>query len=246
MENFLKLLFPLFLSTENYDKVRQKLGAFTVYEIWAGVTLLRLIPKIDFYFSGIENAAAPKIIKDYVSWVLMINPSGLIIALFVGLITYIAHFHDRISDVLKIRARFEIKHIFVPLAELVGHPLSKSEIDVISREQNRFMRRVFYKYTSSMSDKPLVDKHDIVQALDAWSWFWVGLEGVFYWAIISVVAICLGSPPIGLIAIGIAAAFGFLMLARYPGLVRRARAQIEEIADNVPAATEVRLVLDAL
>lgn len=246
MENFLKLLFPLFLSTENYDKVRQKLGAFAVYEIWAGVTLLRLIPKIDLYFSGIEDAATPKVIKDHASWMLQINLSGLIIALFVGLITYIAHFHDRISDVFSIRARFEIKHIFVPLSELVGHPLSQSEIAVISREQNRYMRRVFYKYTSSMSDKPLVDKHDIVQALDAWSWFWVGLEGSFYWAIISIAAICFGSPPIGLIAIGIAALFGLLMFARYPGLVRRARAQIEEIADNVPAATEVKLVFDAL
>lgn len=38
------------------------------------------------------------------------------------------------------------------------------------------MQSTFYTYASSGNENTLVDKHDILSALTAWSWLWICLE----------------------------------------------------------------------
>jgi hypothetical protein len=46
----------------------------------------------------------------------------------------------------------------------------------IDDHRDSLMRDVFYRFASSKSDNPVVDKHDIEHALNAWAWFWAFVE----------------------------------------------------------------------
>ncbi len=100
-----------------------------------------------------------------------VNVSGLALALLVALASHIVQLHDRVSDVLGIRRRFDVNKILVPLAMLVGLKLTPDQIRIVRSKRDSLMREVFYRYASSGAENPLVDKHDIQHALAAWSWF---------------------------------------------------------------------------
>lgn len=84
--------------------------------------------------------------------------------------------HDRISDTLGIRQRFDVHEIILPLAEQSGFPIGELSMDRLRAERRRLMGRIFYRYASSTD--PKINKHLIYQALDWWSWYWVIVESV--------------------------------------------------------------------
>ena len=124
----------------------------------------------------------------------VLNLSGVVIAFVVALLTRMFQFHDRISDVLGIRRRFDLKNILIPLAKRVGSDVTEEKELKMAERRDELMHAVFYKYASSRAEKPLVDKHDIEHALNAWSWFWVLVEAFCYFGVGAVLAWCLGSP----------------------------------------------------
>ena len=243
---FLKLLVPLFLAPKNYFEVRQKLGAFVVYEVWIATTILRYSPNVKSFFTNIENAVIPKFAIQYFDWLSQINPMGLVFGMLIGLVFFIFHVHDRISDVFKIRARFDRKHIIQPLASAVNLPLNDRQMNVIMKEHDRYMRNLFYKYTSSKAEKPLVDKHDVEQALESWSWFWVGLEGAVIWLMGSSLAFAIGSEAKPWVFVILLTTYVTLMGLIWPFLKRRARAQVEAIADDATARNNIVNLLNAI
>lgn len=246
MLDFLKLLVPIFLAPKNYYQIRQKLGAFVFYEVWIAISILRNIPSVSSYLASLERSLLPAVLVEAAAWIMRINPLGLMIALLIGLLFYIFHVHDRISDILRIRSRFDRSAIILPLAKLVGVTLTPDQEKKIRRSQDRIMRNVFYKYTSSTSENALVDKHDIEQALESWSWLWVGLEGLSIWVPAAIFALSMGANEQAVI-LGIIAIFYLsLIFAIRPFLARRARAQIEAIADDPTARQEVSQALDAI
>jgi hypothetical protein len=150
------------------------------------------------------------------------------------------------SDVLGIRRRFDRKSILVPLAQRVGAEVTNEKEKRIAEHRDELMHSVFYKYASSRADNPLVDRHDIEHALNAWSWFWVFIEAIFYFGVGSIIAWRLGSHTL-------ASDFGIVsLLSLVIAVIQRtrldsyARPQIESIAADPTAAYDVRNVFDAL
>lgn len=244
--DFLKLLIPLFLAPKNYYEVRQKLGAFVVYEGWLATVILRYDSGVKLFFTKIENALIPTFITKHFDWVNQINPIGLAFGMIVGLLFFIFHVHDRISDVLKIRVRFDRKYIIRPLASAVNLPLDDRQMNLIKAAHDRYMRNLFYKYTSSKADKPLVDRHDVEQALESWSWFWVGLEGAIIWLVGGVVALLIGQDAKPWMFVILLVTYIALMGLIWPFLKRRARAQIEAIADDATARNNIVNAINAI
>lgn len=97
---------------------------------------------------------------------------GIAVAFFARAI----RLHDRISDFMRIRERFEVNEILRPLAEQCGVPIGNLSLDLVRAARRRLMGRVFYKYTSSTT--PKIDRHLINEALDWWSWYWSIIESL--------------------------------------------------------------------
>jgi hypothetical protein len=204
-------------------------SAAALVAIW----LLRVnIPQLDRLLNGIDFTVAFGGNK-----VLPIPGGYLFPALAVGILTRIFRFHARISDWLAIRETFDIDVI---ISELVD----RLEIDVTSvfdfqliNNRHPIMRKAFYPYVSG--SQPQIDRQLIEQALDAWSWFWIGIETTFVFILAGLGLVAAGAYQVGFQTIAgtlILAAIG--LPAMRAQCRRYAIAQVRAIvADPARAAT---------
>jgi hypothetical protein len=102
-------------------------------------------------------------------------PGGYLLpALAVGLLTRIYRLHARVSDWLGIRECFDIEVVIGELAGQLAIDLSPVSKDELVMHRHNIMRKAFYPFVNGA--RPQIDPHLIHQALDAWSWFWIGVE----------------------------------------------------------------------
>jgi hypothetical protein len=128
----------------------------------------------------------------------------------------------------------------------VGQNLTSPQRDALVATQEDLMRDLFYRYVSSRADTPLVDKHEIENALDFWSWFWVWVEAILYFAIAGIVAHLFHAHTLGVRFLIVDAIFVGLAVIQYPRLGRYAKIEISAIAADATAARDVRARLNAL
>lgn len=245
MADLLKFLLPIF-GPKNYSEMLKKLASFVFYEIWFVTFLLRSIPEIDTKFQSVESFGAIGKALSVIPAHEKLNLCGLAIALIVAGVSYAVQFHDRISDLLRIRQQFDRNYILFPLAVLVGAELSPAQINTMIQNRDAFLRTVFYPYVSSTAANPLVEKHEIERVMDIWSWYWVLVEAIPILLAASIVA---GYFHANELIIGFGAAFIVLWLAAWLysfRLERFTRPEIEAIAANATARLAVREAFDAL
>jgi hypothetical protein len=228
---------PIFSSPKNYDEALKRLAVFMMLETWLFTLILRDIPKIDKIlhflesFRGIGEVLPANLAKA--------NVGGFVIALLIAWSSRQFRLHDKISNLLSIRRRFDRNYILLPLAILVGVQLKPTELKIIGADPSILMKKVFYPYVSSRIDKPLVDRHEIERALDAWSLYWIAIEALPLIVLCAIVAgICGSYPLIGLfvlffIVYGVAAVF------LYRPLEECAWREILAIADDKAAKLAV-------
>ena len=106
-------------------------------------------------------------------------------ALVLALLSRVIKLHDRLSDLLGIRARFERQEILMPLALASGATLTTSQLAKIDMHRKDLMGNAFYAYASSNPAKSKIDPHYVIMALDQWSWYWVILEALFICGIVA-------------------------------------------------------------
>jgi hypothetical protein len=246
MGEVIKLILPFFYTTKNYGDVLKKLAMFAFYETYLITFLLRNIPRIDAFFTTVESwgsiGNAVRTIPHYD----VLNMSGIVIAFLVALLTHMFQFRDRISDVLRIRRRFDVKNILIPLSQRVGAATTTKKEAQIREHRDDLMHTVFYKYASSGAKNPLVDRHDIEHALNAWSWFWVFVEAIVYFAVGAIIGFSFGSPQLGLGFVVVCAALVIFAVVQSFRLPRYARPQVASIANDPTAAYDVKNTFDAL
>jgi hypothetical protein len=235
---------PFIATPRNYAEVLWKLAGWAFYEIYIVTFLLRDISAIDDAFRSIETHGH---LGAFIGTLpAAANIPGAVLALAAAVISQALHLHDRISDLFGIRASFDEEKILFPLAARVGSNLTPRQYDTARSQRRHLMYDVFYRYTSSRADHPLVDKHNIEHALAAWSWFWVCVEGVFFIGLAAIVAFFSRG---GILAIYLAAAAALvfvLAVAQHARLARYARPQVEAIAADPTAAAAVRDRFNAL
>ena len=164
-------MLGIFERITDYSKMMMRIMASTFALSVLALWLLRTrIPELDATLAAHLPTVTIKILELPVSFGTLL-PAAIISVLF-----RVFRVHDRISDVLRIRRRFDAKHILHPLAVgALGH-VSDKEMKKIEGARNDLMYRVFYKYASSKT--PAIDAHFIEDALDWWGWYWCVLEGI--------------------------------------------------------------------
>jgi len=246
MKEVLDLVLPFLSTTKNYDEILKKLAGFAFYETYIITLLLRGNPRFDAFFTAIESWGPIGKVFSIIPHHDVLNLSGIVIAFVVAVLTHTFKFHDPISDVFGIRRRFDRKSILIPLFQRVGCVVTKDKEVKIAQQRDHLMRAVFYRYASSRDDHPLVDKHDIEHALDAWSWFWVFVEAIFYVGVGAIIAWWLGSRNLAVIFAVASIALLVLAFAQRARLDRYARPQIDTIAADPTASYDIKRKFDAL
>lgn len=158
-----------FSTVNNYGAMLNKLATANFF---AGL--------IAFYFLTTQSPPLSKLAASFSLDVAISGlkiPIGFIILPLVAAIFFRAiKLHDRISSIFKIRQYYDWEYILKPLRDSVE---SKKEKKVILKNRSKLMSRTFYKYASSRSDNPIIDKHLIEMVLDQLTWYWMMVESSF-------------------------------------------------------------------
>lgn len=163
------MVWNSFQTVHNYSQMLNKISLYTfLFSLLAFYILSKQIEPIhDFLFqypTKIEVYSIPL-------------PLGLFLAAFaVAFIARIIKLHDRVSDCLGIRRRFDVKYIIMVMADSLGVSLSKAQTARLKIARDRIMRDVFYRYASSTESRAHIDPHDVTMAMDQWAWFWIIVE----------------------------------------------------------------------
>lgn len=80
--------------------------------------------------------------------------------------------HDRISDLLNIRYKFDKNVIIVEF--LLEMKLYKNFKKINKSNRKTIMNAIFYKYASSTN--PQIERHLIDMALSSWCWYWIVMD----------------------------------------------------------------------
>jgi len=149
------------------------LNRIALFNFFTGVVILYFLSK---YVHGIN------ILVENTSWKIEIigknfSIFNVAIPFLIALISRIIKLHDRISDILGIRKRYDVKYILTPIAEKAGYNTNDKKKFVKNRRV--LMSKLFYKYASSIEKDCIIDYHDVIMAMDQFGWYWVMIEVEF-------------------------------------------------------------------
>lgn len=186
-----------FSSPKDYSEMLTKIafGTFVV-ALFATYVARKQVPEIDAALKPYDLKAKVFELEIAIGYVLP--------AAAVAIISRAIKLHDRISDLLGIRRRFDIAEILLPLARGAGVPVDADKEARIEKARGSLMVSCFYAYASSTAEKAVIDKHLIVRALDQWSWYWIVVEAAVVAAILAIILTVGGQVglAVGIVAVG--------------------------------------------
>jgi len=214
---------------------------FTTASALAAVGMLRhWLPGLEASLSQIDFAVTLGDAKP------LPTPGGYLLpALAVGIATRVFRLHARVSDWLGIRECFDLEAIIGEFADRLGVDLAGVGRERLRAARHGVMRTAFYPYVSV--SQPQIDRQLIEQALDAWSWFWIGVEASLVFTLTGFGLIAGGAYAIGFQTLGGALAVAGIGLPAIRRQCQRyAAAQVRAILADPARATAVRRVLEEL
>ncbi|MCA9261863.1 MAG: hypothetical protein KDA61_21745, partial [Planctomycetales bacterium] len=129
--------------------------------------------------------------------------------------------------------------IIQQLAKRSGVDLSQIDDDKLVAHRHEIMRHGFYRFSATTN--PEIDLDLVHQALDAWSWFWSGLEAATILVLTSFVLVACGAWNPGALTLSTTlalSALGLPMIRRQGA--RFAVAQVREICADEQRIAQVR------
>jgi hypothetical protein len=162
--------FNPFATVDDYPGMLNKIPTFTFFASTLGLWLLRV------EFTTLDAFLAPLNVPIPLLSGVSIPLGTVLPAFVVAFLSRVFKFHDRLSDLFRIRHRFDISAILFPLAIACAADLSVDQMRQVKKRREDLMYRVFYKYASSSPGKAAIEKHYITMALDQWCWYWIVLE----------------------------------------------------------------------
>ena len=231
----LNLLAPVV----NYQSMLNRIFWFTSAAAIGAVCLLRVnVPEIEIELKRINFDL------DTGSGSMLSIPGGYLLpALGVGLIARVFRIHGHFAHWLGIRERFDIDVIINALTRESGIDVESVSDDQWVTHRHDIMRQAFYRFTGNKTLQ--IDEHLIHQALDSWSWFWIGIEATLIFMLSGMSLIALGSYSVGAVTI-----LGSLLLASVglPAIRNQCRcyaiAQVKTIVSDPARTAVVRQAFD--
>jgi hypothetical protein len=225
----------------DYESMLNRIAWFTTAAALGAVWLLRqYVPAIDGQLSQIDFAL------QFGGDKMLPVPGGYLLpALAVGLVTRVYRIHARISDWLGIREHFDVDVIIAEFARRLAIDLSLVSEDRLAERRSRIMRLAFYAFVSG--SQPAIDAQLVHRALDAWSWFWIGVEATLVFVLAGLGLVAANEYLVGLQTIAGSLAAAAIGLPLMRGQCRLyAVAQVRAILDDPARAILVRGAFDDL
>lgn len=219
----------------DYQSMLNRISWFTSVFALAGVWMLRVHnPPLDALLNQVDFTVALGSDK-----ILPVPGGYLLPALAVGIVTRVFRLHARISDWLGIRECFDIDVIVAELAGRLAIDLSGVPREELISCRHDLMRRAFYPFVTGRRSP--IDRELIQQALDAWSWFWIGIEATFVFTLTGLGVVASGTYGAGIITIAATILLAALALPVLRNQCRRyAIAQVRAIVADPTRAEIVR------
>ena len=228
-----------FGTVSSYRDMLAKIGVFAFISAVLAVSFLRQqVPSID-------DVLRPYSLSVPIAGVSV--PLGtLVIAFSWAFVCRVIKLHDRVSDLLGIRRKFDVKHVLKPMAAVAGVDLTPRGLAALECQRKRLMNELFYRYTSSGTGRAVIDSHYITMALDQWTWFWVILEAMVTWGLVA--AVLLFSRRFLAPAIIVIVGGGSVLLLSWSwrASIRYARDEIDQILTDEQRKAVVTGQFDAL
>lgn len=230
-------LNPLSKVTD-YQSMLRRIFVFTTIAGCVAVWLLRRES------SWINNTLSQLDIKVDLPFVKEVNWLGYVLpAIIFAIVAYSIRLHDLLSDALRVRYFFDTRYIIRPMALKVG--VLEDQVPRLYSRRSELMKDVFYRYASST--KPVIDTHNIHEALDNWAWVWVLLEAWFVFMVCGIALCCLGSIKVGLCVLAIATGVVVMLSPIYlHRCVKYAKAQVDDILSDAERRKAVSSKLNAI
>jgi hypothetical protein len=225
----------------DYQSMLNRIFWFTSISALVAIWMLRLyVPSLDASLSKIDFTVEFRGDK-----VLPIPGGYLFPALAVGIVTRIYRVHARISDWLGIRECFDVEVIIGELADQLAIEITPIMKEHLQHHRQSIMRKAFYPFVCGSQTK--IDPQLIQQALDAWSWFWIGVEAALLFTLTGFGLIANGAYAFGFQTIGgtlVIAAIGLPSMRAQ--CKRYAVAQVRAILADPARAIVVRTAFEEL
>lgn len=157
----------LFSSPTNYNEMVEKISK-SLFVIVA--VLLYALTCINDDFN--QTLRALSFGAEYEIFGLKLNLALLYFPLLMGIFEHMFKLHDLLSDLFKIRKRYDKTIIVSTIIKKAQYDYQISELD--DKKVNLIMSKCFYEYASSTN--PKIDTHSISLALNEWCWFWILLD----------------------------------------------------------------------
>jgi hypothetical protein len=219
----------------DYQSMLNRIFWFTSASALVSIWMLRLyIPGLNVLLREIDFTVA------FAGDKILPVPGGYLFpALAVGILTRVYHLHARISDWLGIRECFDIAVIIRELAARLAIDLTPIAEETLIAQRHDIMRNAFYRFVSGRQTQ--IDPQLVQQALDAWSWFWVGVETTFVFILTGLGLIAGGAYAVGFQSVGVTLLLSAIGLPAMRAQCKRySIAQVRAIVDDPARATAVR------
>ena len=164
-----------------------------------------------------------------------------VIPLLVAVVSRIVKLHDRISDLVGIRRRFDVPYILIPLADGVGINTTDDFKSKLNADRHDLMRKVFYKYAPNANDA-VINKQYVAAALDQWGWFWCCVEPTIVVILGAVVSWILISVRAATVFFLVALALVVIARIMWPACIRAAKTQVADILSDQTRKDEIHAV----
>ena len=225
----------------DYQSMLNRIFWFTTASGLAAVGMLRLyLPAADVWFARVDSAV------QFGGAKFLPLPAGYLLpALAIGIAAHVFRLHARISDSLGIRESFDLEFIVREFAHRLAIDLERVDPTQLREDRPRLMRKTFYPFVSGL--QPQIDPQLVQQALDAWSWFWIGVESTFVFTLAGFALVAGRAYQVGFQTLGGALVLAFAGLPLIRSQCRRyANAQVREILSDPARAAAVRKAFDEL
>lgn len=163
---------------------------------------------------------------------------AVLIPFCIAVISRIITLHDKVSDIFKIRAKFDVNYILIPLFEGVGVAINDELKKTIRKQRHSLMRRIFYKYAPNVENAS-INKQLISTAFDRWGWFWCFIEPTVIIFFSAFLAWYFGGFKNSLFFFIVTVLFILIAVLIYPSLRRVAKHQVDDILSNSDRINEI-------
>jgi len=154
-----------------------------------------------------------------------------VIPLLLAIFSRVVKLHDRISDLLGIRRRFDVKHILTPLAEGAGVTITDDFKSRLYEDRRNLMGRVFYHYAPNVRDAAINSQY-VAAALDRWAWFWCCVEPTIIVLLGAVVAWILIEFQVAVFFFIAALVLVVIAWIMWPACIHAAKRQVDDILSD--------------